>query len=130
MLEGVVPFPPEFARRYRQKGYWRDRSLAEEFAAVFRQFAARTAFVDRDTQVSYAQVDRASDRLALNLLDAGLRPLDRVVVQLPNVIEFVYLDIALPKIGATLAVKNASLFAPSVIHCLTFASSSAVTRSI
>lgn len=100
MLEGVVPFPSEFAKRYREKGYWRDRSIAEEFAAALGQFAARTAVVDRGAQFSYAEIDGASDRLALNLLDAGLRPLDRVVVQLPNVIEFVYLYIALQKIGA------------------------------
>jgi 2,3-dihydroxybenzoate-AMP ligase len=35
----------------------------------------------------------------LNLLDAGLAPLDRVVVQLPNVVEFVFLYFALQKIG-------------------------------
>src|SRR4029077_19608573 len=45
------------------------------------------------------EIDRASDRLALNLLDAGLAPLDRVVVQLPNVVEFVFLHFALQKIG-------------------------------
>ena len=30
-----------------------------------------------------------SDNLALNLVEIGFRPLDRVVVQLPNVAEFV-----------------------------------------
>lgn len=99
MLEGVVPFPPEFAKRYREKGYWRDKSLAEEFAPVFKQYADRTAFIDRDTPFTYAEVDRVSGRLALNLLEAGLGPLDRVVVQLPNVIEFVFLYFALQKIG-------------------------------
>ena len=99
MLEGVVPFPPEFSRRYRDKGYWRDRSLAEEFAPVFKRYAERIAFIDRDARVTYSEVDDVSDRLALNLLDAGLAPLDRVVVQLPNVAEFVYLYFALQKIG-------------------------------
>jgi 2,3-dihydroxybenzoate-AMP ligase len=99
LLEGVVPFPPEFARRYREKGYWRDRSLAGEFAPVFERYAGRIAFIDRDARVTYAEVDEVSDRLALNLLEAGLAPLDRVVVQLPNVIEFVYLYFALQKIG-------------------------------
>ena len=37
--------------------------------------------------------------LALNLLDLGLKPLDRVVVQLPNRIQFAYLYLALQKIG-------------------------------
>ena len=35
--------------------------------------------------ITYAEVDARGERLALNLLDLGLRPLDRVVVQLPNV---------------------------------------------
>jgi 2,3-dihydroxybenzoate-AMP ligase len=99
MLEGVVPFPPEYARRYRDKGYWRDRSLAQEFAPLFERYADRVAIVDRDKRISYADVDRVSERLALNLLDAGLAPLDRVVVQLPNVAEFVFLYFALQKIG-------------------------------
>src|SRR5207247_1103043 len=57
------------------------------------------AFIDRDSRVTYSEVNDVSDRLALNLLEAGLAPLDRVVVQLPNVIEFVYLYFALQKIG-------------------------------
>ena len=35
-LPGVVPFPPEFAARYREKGYWRDVSLRDEFAAILK----------------------------------------------------------------------------------------------
>src|SRR5882762_2097223 len=99
MLAGVVPFPPEFAQRYREKNYWRDKPLAREFGAVFVRFADRVAVVDRGRSHTYAEVDRAAGRLALNLLDAGLKPLDRVVVQLPNVIEFVNLYLALKKIG-------------------------------
>jgi 2,3-dihydroxybenzoate-AMP ligase len=99
VLEGVVPFPPELASEYRAKGYWRDLSLAQEFAPLFERYADRVAIVDRDKRISYADVDRVSDRLALNLLDAGLAPLDRVVVQLPNVAEFVFLYFALQKIG-------------------------------
>ena len=43
MLEGFVPFPPEFAARYRARGYWQDRSLAQEFADVFQRYADRVA---------------------------------------------------------------------------------------
>ncbi len=100
MLEGVVRFPPEFAARYRAKGYWTDRSLADTFAEVFSQYADRVAVIDRDQSVTYAQLNERSERLALNLLDEGLRPLDRVVMQLPNVVEFVYLYFALQKVGA------------------------------
>jgi 2,3-dihydroxybenzoate-AMP ligase len=99
VLDGVVPFPPELAIRYRDKGYWRGLSLAGEFAPLFERYATRIAVIDRGTHYTYAEIDRVSDRLALNLLDAGLAPLDRVVVQLPNVVEFVFLYFALQKIG-------------------------------
>ena len=100
MLEGVVPFPAEYAKRCRERGYWLDRSLAQEFAVVFKKYADRIAVIDREKHYSYADIDRSSDRLALNLLALGLSPLDRVVLQLPNVVEFVILYFALQKIGA------------------------------
>jgi 2,3-dihydroxybenzoate-AMP ligase len=99
MLEGVVRFPPEFAARYRAKGYWEDRSLADTFADVFAKYADRVAIIDRDQHLTYAQLDERATRLALNLLDEGLHPLDRVVMQLPNVVEFAYFYFALQKIG-------------------------------
>ena len=99
MLEGVVPFPPEYARRYREKGYWRDKSLAQEFAACFSKHGDRVFLVDGDRRYSYADLDRITDNLALNLLDLGLEPLDRVVPTLPNCAEFVFLYFALQKIG-------------------------------
>jgi 2,3-dihydroxybenzoate-AMP ligase len=99
MLPGVVPFPAEYARRCREKGYWRDQSLAGEFAAAFRFFREKIFLVDQERQYTYADVDRLSDDLALNLLELGLRPLDRVVPALPNCAEFVLLYFALQKIG-------------------------------
>jgi 2,3-dihydroxybenzoate-AMP ligase len=100
MLPGVVPFPPDFAARYRAEGYWQDRSLAQEFAAVFHDFAERIALVDGERSYSYRDIDNLSDNLALNLLDLGVKPLDRVVPCLPNAAEFVILYFALQKIGA------------------------------
>ncbi|MEE8433154.1 MAG: AMP-binding protein [bacterium] len=100
MIEGVVPFPPEFAEEYRRKGYWRDQSLAQLFSEGFRQYADRIALVDGDRSFSYAQLGALSENLALNLLDAGIRPRERVVVFLPNVAEFVILYFALQKIGS------------------------------
>ena len=99
MLEGFVPFPPEYAARYRARGYWRDQSLAQEFDAVFKRYADRVALIDGDLSYTYAELDRVTTNLALNLLELGLQPLDRVVPTLPNVHEFVVLYFALQKIG-------------------------------
>jgi 2,3-dihydroxybenzoate-AMP ligase len=100
MLEGVVPFPPEYAARYRARGYWADRSLRDEFRTVFERYAERVALIDGERSFTYAELDRLSTNLALNLLDLGLQPLDRVILALPNVAEFVILYFALQKIGA------------------------------
>lgn len=100
MLEGVVPFPPEFAQMYRERGYWLDKTLAQEFDAVFKRYANRVAIIDRDRSFTYVEIDQLTDNLALNLLQLGFKSLDRVVVQLPNVAEFVILYFALQKIGA------------------------------
>ena len=99
MLDGVVRFPAEFAARYRAKGYWEDRSLRDVFDDVFAKYADRVAIIDGEKAVTYAQLNERAEHLALNLLVEGLEPLDRVVIQLPNVVEFAYLYFALQKIG-------------------------------
>jgi 2,3-dihydroxybenzoate-AMP ligase len=99
-LPGVTPFPPEFAARYRARGYWRDRPLMTGFLEVFGTFAGRVAVVDDTGSTSYAELAAASERVALNLLDLGLRPADRVVVQLPNTRLFASFYFALQRIGA------------------------------
>jgi 2,3-dihydroxybenzoate-AMP ligase len=99
VLDGVVPFPPEFARRYREKGYWIDKTLAQEYRIAFDKYEKRVALLDRDRSITYGELDRMSDNLALNLLEVGFHPLDRIVVQLPNVAEFVVLYLAFQRIG-------------------------------
>ena len=76
------------------------RSVAARcFRRRLRQIRDRVAIIDREQSVTYAQLNERSERLALSLLDEGLKPLDRVVMQLPNVVEFAYLYFALQKIG-------------------------------
>ena len=100
MLDGVVPFPPEFVARYRARGYWEDRSLAAVFDDVFARFAERVALVAGDDHITYGALGRRIERLAGHLMAMGIRPLDRVVVQLPNVPEFVFVYFALQRLGA------------------------------
>ncbi len=99
-LPGVIPFPEEFAARYRARGYWEDRPLISHFLAAFRDHAGRVAVIDDEGSYTYAELAAASERVALNLLDLGLRPLDRVVLQLPNTRRFASLYFALQRIGA------------------------------
>ena len=99
-LAGVTPFPPDFAARYRAAGYWEDQPQGDFYDQVFARHAGRTAILNGDQTVSYAELQERVDRLARHLLQLGVRPLDRFVVQLPNVPEFVYVYFALQRVGA------------------------------
>ena len=98
-LPGVTPFPPEFAARYRARGYWADRPLIAHFLDAFDQFADRVAVIDDTGSYTYAELADASQRVALNLLDLGLQRGDRVVLQLPNTRFFASLYFGLQRIG-------------------------------
>ena len=100
VLDGVTPFPAEFAARYRALGYWQDRPLFDGFTAALAAYANQVAVVDEAGPVTYRQLGERSERLARMLLDHGLGPLDRIVVQLPNTAVFACLYFALQRIGA------------------------------
>jgi 2,3-dihydroxybenzoate-AMP ligase len=100
MLDGVTPFPAEFAARYRRLGYWADRPLFDGFTAALARYADRVALADGTGPVTYRQLEERSAHLARVLLDLGLQPLDRIIVQLPNTAVFAYLYFALQRIGA------------------------------
>lgn len=99
-LEGVTPFPADFAARYRAQGYWRDRPLIERYEQAFKDFADRTALIDDTESVTYAELAQRAERLARVLADVGIRPRDRIVLQLPNTIVFASFYLALQHIGA------------------------------
>jgi 2,3-dihydroxybenzoate-AMP ligase len=99
-LAGVTPFPPEYAARYRARGYWEDVPLGRFYAGVFASHGNRVAMVSGSECVTYSELGQRVDRLALHLMDLGVVPLDRWVLQLPNIPEFVYLYFALQRLGA------------------------------
>ncbi len=99
MLTGCVPWPEAFARRYRSRGYWRDVTIGEQLDRAIARWADKEALVSGDVRLTYRELGARIDRLAVRLAAAGLKPLDRVVMQLPNVPEFIYVYYALAKIG-------------------------------
>src|SRR5579864_4010670 len=98
-LDGVVPFPPDFAARYRSLGYWQDRTLDQVFSGLFVEHRDRVALLADGAEVSYRTLGERASSIAAALYERGLRPLDRVVIHLPNCPEFIYLYFALQKLG-------------------------------
>lgn len=73
---------------YLERGYWRPWTLAEELAFWAEQYRDDTAIVAGEQRISYQQLHIQADEIASGLYGLGLRPGDRVLLQLPNSIEF------------------------------------------
>lgn len=96
---GTVPWPPDVVARYVAEGYWAGRPLA---AHLFEQADATpdaVALVDGDTRMTYRELTERAGGAALRLRNLGLRPDDRMVVQLPNCWEFVVLTLGCLRLG-------------------------------
>ncbi|MCL2895995.1 medium-chain fatty-acid--CoA ligase [Brenneria tiliae] len=91
------------ARReyYRQQGFWGDASLADYWHQSVKVAPQKIAVLDNQgASYTYAQLDRAAGSVAAYLLDAGIRPGDRVAFQLPGWCEFTIIYLACLKTGA------------------------------
>ena len=98
-MDGFVPFPGDVADRYRSAGYWRGETLAGLLRPFAESTRSRVALVG-DSAHTYGALDAEADRIAGGLFELGIRPQDRVVVQLPNIAAFATVSIALFRLAA------------------------------
>jgi 2,3-dihydroxybenzoate-AMP ligase len=83
-LHGVVPHPATAVDRYMAAGAWGTRSLPAAFRQAATAYAEHTALITPDTRLTYRELDARSDAVAARLLSSGLRPGERVLLQLTN----------------------------------------------
>ncbi|MGA7870852.1 MAG: AMP-binding protein [Candidatus Binatus sp.] len=100
MLEGCTPFPADFAERYVRAGVWRGETIPQAIARTACERPDSTAVGDATGSLTYSQLLGEAGRLAALLSSCGIARNDRVVIQLPNGIEFAALTIACLEIGA------------------------------
>jgi 2,3-dihydroxybenzoate-AMP ligase len=100
MLQGTVDWPAETAARYRAAGLWDGSTLFGLLQRSAASWPDKAALVAGDRRLSYAELQQQATRLAARLLGLGLAPRDRVVMQLPNILEFAVVYFALARMGA------------------------------
>lgn len=99
-MEGVVRWPQEYEEKYRRCGYWEDVTLGEHFDHWAEMYADRPALAYEGRDISYREMEEQVNRIAYRMADLGVRTYDRVILQLFNVPELVYVLYACWKIGA------------------------------
>ncbi len=91
-------------------------------AVILRESAKATpdkpAVVFDGGQMTYAELDAASDRLAAGLLGLGLEPGEAVGLQLPNIPQFLVSYFGILKAGGVAVPLNVLLKAPEVAFML------------
>jgi len=85
--------------RYTAAGYWGTMTLADYLDHHAAYTPHREAVSDPRKRLSFAELKRATERVALAMLELGLRPGDRVVLQTPNWVEFFCVRFACARIG-------------------------------
>ena len=96
----TIPFtrwPDDFARRYREKGYWQDLPLTEILTRHADSDAL--AIIDGERRFTYRQFQQAVNNLASALQAQGVQRGETALVQLGNVAEFYITFFALLQVG-------------------------------
>jgi len=85
---------------YTRSGSWGTRIWPDYISATAQAAPERAAVIDTAGTLTYGELCNLVDRLALHLLELGIRKEDRFGVQMPNWREFILMRFALAKIGA------------------------------
>ncbi|BBO84345.1 2,3-dihydroxybenzoate-AMP ligase [Desulfosarcina ovata subsp. sediminis] len=100
LLSGCVPYKEEDVKKYNELKWWEGLTFGDLLDRAADVHPDKEAFVDRVTRLTYGEAREKVNQLAIGMMDLGIQPKDRVMVQLPNWNEFVFAYFALQKIGA------------------------------
>ena len=99
-LEGFTPYKVEDAEKYTQFGWWPGLTFGDLLDKAADSYPDKEAFVDGKSRLTFLQARQNIDRLAISMMELGIKPLTRVLVQMPNWNEFAYAYLSLQKTGA------------------------------
>ena len=107
-IAATAPVGADEARRFYERGWWRERTIVEDFREAAARHPDKVAIVavhgDGAVQppelITYRRLAALVDRAAAGLVGLGVQPGDPVSFQLPNWWEFAALTLACGRIGA------------------------------
>ena len=100
MLNGCPTWPKEFADFYKKEDCWRGETFGGMLRKRAKSHGTCIAITSGERNLSYEELDNKADRLLSGLQKLGIKKMDRVVIQLPNIIEFFEVCFALFRLGA------------------------------
>ncbi|MEV0622110.1 AMP-binding protein [Nonomuraea sp. NPDC050404] len=94
---------------YRSRGWWQWERLDQLALAGAAAYPGKCALIDGERRMTHTELATAVDRAAAGLRRLGIARGDRVLLQLPNGLEFVVVLLALCRIGAPAVLATPAL---------------------
>ncbi|WP_076866013.1 AMP-binding protein [Bradyrhizobium mercantei] len=88
-LQGAVYADSATAARYFESGAWLDRRIDQQLRLCAERYGDRPAFICNDMVLSFGELDRRADALAIALRESGLQVNDRALFQMGTTLETV-----------------------------------------
>ena len=98
--EGFRPYDRELAELYNVKRWWLGLTFGDILDRAADHYPKKLGIVTEEVRLSYEEFRNQVNRVAIALNKLGLRKADRVIIQLPNWIEFLLVFFGIQKIGA------------------------------
>ena len=99
-LKGFVPYKKEDAKKYNKFRWWPGITFGDLLDKAADVHPEKEALVDTTNHLTYSQVRNKANMLAISLMALGIKPRERILLQVPNWNEFIYSFFAIQKIGA------------------------------
>jgi len=94
-----IRFTQEMIDEYVTLGYWDSSLISDSWERNAALYPDEEAIVEEGTKVTWSQVKKQIDRLALGLLELGIKRDERVALQLYNCVELFLVRLACEKAG-------------------------------
>jgi non-ribosomal peptide synthetase component E (peptide arylation enzyme) len=112
------PFRTDEVTEYRRLGLWGDESLADLIDRVCDERPDAMCSADRNQELTWSEVRKRAWSVAGGLSELGIRPGDRVVVQLQNAVEAVVVYFALGRLGAVMVPRMTVYRESEIAHAI------------
>lgn len=116
VFNGFIPYDPNTAELYEKRRWWLGMTLGDMLDKASDLYPSREALVGDGQRYTYAELRTLVDTMAYRLLEDGFQPGDSLLLQLPNLPEFVISYFALQKAGLIMVLLTVNHSAKEVIH--------------
>ncbi len=83
-IKGFTEYDGKDAELYNRMRWWLGLTWGDVLDKASDLYPSKVGLVDDDGRMTYQELRQKVDCLALGLIDLGIQPTDRVLIQIPN----------------------------------------------